>query len=315
MHQFFFIKKFLLSIFFLIACLNNVLSNEVSILFKIDNEIITNVDIENEYRYLTALNENLQSIEKSEVYEIAKVSIIKEVIKKIELEKYFILNENSEFIKETVERFYKSLNITSEKEFEAYLSQYNLKISDVGKKLEIEALWNELVFEKYNKQVMLDKDKLEKALKKKLSNNNNIQKKYLLSELLFNAKNTSELIDQYNLIKKDIIEIGFENAANRYSQSDSARNGGNIGWIKDSQLSDIIREEIFNLKIGEISEIINILSGSLIIKVNDIKEEKIEIDFEEELKKFITFERNRQLNQFSIIYYNRIKQNSNFSEK
>jgi peptidyl-prolyl cis-trans isomerase SurA len=315
MHQFFFIKKFLLSIFFLIACLNNVLSNEVSILFKIDNEIITNVDIENEYRYLTALNENLQSIEKSEVYEIAKVSIIKEVIKKIELKKYFILNENSEFIKETVERFYKSLNITSEKEFEAYLSQYNLKISDVGKKLEIEALWNELVFEKYNKQVMLDKDKLEKALKKKLSNNNNIQKKYFLSELLFNANNTSELIDQYNLIKKDIIEIGFENAANRYSQSDSARNGGNIGWIKDSQLSDIIREKIVNLKIGEISEIINILSGSLIIKVNDIKEEKIEIDFEEELKKFITFERNRQLNQFSIIYYNRIKQNSNFSEK
>ena len=315
MHQFFFIKKFLLSIFFLIACLNNVLSNEVSILFKIDNEIITNVDIENEYRYLTALNENLQSIEKSEVYEIAKVSIIKEVIKKIELEKYFILNENSEFITETVERFYKSINITSEKEFEAYLSQYNLKISDVGKKLEIEALWNELVFEKYNKQVMLDKDKLEKALKKKLSNNNNIQKKYFLSELLFNANNTSELIDQYNLIKKDIIEIGFENAANRYSQSDSARNGGNIGWIKDSQLSDIIREKIVNLKIGEISEIINILSGSLIIKVNDIKEEKIEIDFEEELKKFITFERNRQLNQFSIIYYNRIKQNSNFSEK
>ena len=315
MHQFFFIKKFLLSIFFLIACLNNVLSNEVSILFKIDNEIITNVDIENEYRYLTALNENLQSIEKSEVYEIAKVSIIKEVVKKIELEKYFILNENSEFITETVERFYKSINITSEKEFEAYLSQYNLKISDVGKKLEIEALWNELVFEKYNKQVMLDKDKLEKALKKKLSNNNNIQKKYFLSELLFNANNTSELIDQYNLIKKDIIEIGFENAANRYSQSDSARNGGNIGWIKDSQLSDIIREKIVNLKIGEISEIINILSGSLIIKVNDIKEEKIEIDFEEELKKFITFERNRQLNQFSIIYYNRIKQNSNFSEK
>jgi len=315
MHQFFFIKKFLLSIFFLIACLNNVLSNEVSILFKIDNEIITNVDIENEYRYLTALNENLQSIEKSEVYEIAKVSIIKEVVKKIELEKYFILNENSEFITETVERFYKSINITSEKEFEAYLSQYNLKISDVGKKLEIEALWNELVFEKYNKQVMLDKDKLEKALKKKLSNNNNIQKKYFLSELLFNANNTSELIDQYNLIKKDIIEIGFENAANRYSQSDSARNGGNIGWIKDSQLSDIIREKIVNLKIGEISEIINILSGSLIIKVNDIKEEKIEIDFEEELKKFIIFERNRQLNQFSIIYYNRIKQNSNFSEK
>ena len=195
------------------------------------------------------------------------------------------------------------------------MSQYNLKISDVGKKLEIEALWNELVFEKYNKQVMLDKDKLEKALKKKLSNNNNIQKKYFLSELLFNANNTSELIDQYNLIKKDIIEIGFENAANRYSQSDSARNGGNIGWIKDSQLSDIIREKIVNLKIGEISEIINILSGSLIIKVNDIKEEKIEIDFEEELKKFIIFERNRQLNQFSIIYYNRIKQNSNFSEK
>jgi len=307
--------RYFLILFFLITNINNVLSNEVNIQFKIDNKIVTNIDIEKEYRYLVALNTSLRTLEKKKAYEIAKTSMIKEIIKRNELKKYYDLDQNPIYMTETIKRFYESLGIKNEKEFENYLLQHDLRLNDVIKKLEIETVWNEFIYTKYREQVKINEDVLRKTLKEKLKNNNNMQKSYLLSEIFFNEKNTKELNSKYNLIKKNIIEIGFENTANKYSQSDSARNGGNIDWVKNSQLSDAIKDQIVDLKIGENSKMITLPGGFLIIKVNDIKEEKVEKDFEKELKKFITYEKNRQLNQFSIIYFNRIKQNSDLSEQ
>ena len=307
--------RFFLILFFLIININNVLSNEVNIQFKINNKIITNVDIEKEYRYLAALNTNLKKLEKKKAYEIAKTSIIKEIIKKNELKKYYNLDLNPSYMTETVEKFYKALGIKNEKEFENYLLQHDLKLNDVRKKLEIETVWNEFIYTKYKEQVKIDENVLRKSLKEKLKNNNDMQKSYLLSEILFNGKNTNELNSKYNLIKKSIMEIGFENTANKYSESDSARNGGNIDWVKNSQLSGIIKDQIVNLKIGEHSKMITLPGGFLIIKVNDIKKEKIKKNFEKELERYIAYERNRQLNQFSIIYFNKIKKNSDLSEK
>ena len=241
--------------------------------------------------------------------------MIKEIIKKNELKKYYKLDQKPEYMKEMVINFYKSLGIKSENEFENYLLQYELTLDDVKKKIEIEAIWNEFIFTKYKDQVKIDEDKLRKKLKEKLKNNNNIEKNYLLSEILFNEEDTKKLTNKYNLIKESINEIGFKNTANKYSESDTARNGGYIGWVKDSQLLSTIKNEIINLKVGSHSKMITLPSGFLIIKVNDVKEEKVEEDFEKELEKFITYEKNRQLNQFSIIYFNRVKQNSDYSEQ
>ena len=308
-------KIFFLIIFFLIININKVLTDNVKIKFKIDNKIVTNIDIEKEYRYLTALNTNLQTLEKDRVYEIARTSIIKEIIKRNELIKYYNLDQDPTYMTKIIKDFYQGIGIESEEEFENYLIQYELKMDDVIKKLEIEAIWNEFIFAKYNNQVKIDEDKLRKILKEKIKKNNNMQKSYLLSEIFFNEQNTKELTDKYNLIEKNIIEIGFENSANKYSQSDSAKNDGNIGWVKESQLSKVIKDKITNLNAGEHSKIITLPGGFLIIKVNDIKEEKVEKNFEEEFKKFVIYEKNRQLNQFSIIYFNRVKQNSDLSEQ
>ena len=192
-----FLKKKLLIIFFLIININNVLCNEVRIQVKIDNEIITNIDIEKEYNYLIALNTNLGSLEKSKVIEIAKVSLVKEIIKKIELKKYFDLDQNPKYMTQIVKEFYESLGIKDEEEFKLYLTQYGLKLDDVKKKLEIEAIWNELIFKRYNNQVKIDEVKLKKILDEKIKKNN-IQKKYLLSEIFFNAESKNELMKKYD---------------------------------------------------------------------------------------------------------------------
>ena len=304
-----------LIMYFLIININNVVSGEVNIQIKIDNEIITNVDIEREYRYLTALNPSFQSLEKKTAYEIALTSMIKEIIKRNELKKYYNLDQNPDYMKKIVKNFYEGLGIKNEKEFENYLLQYELKLNDVKKKLEIEALWNEFIYKKYQGQIRIDEDKLEKTLKEKIKNNNEIQENYLLSEIFFNEKNTDELTKKYNLIEENIKKIGFENTANKYSQSASARNGGDIGWVKDSQLSNAIKKKIVNLKVGEYSKMITLPGGFLIVKINAIKEVKIEKNLKKELEKSILYEKNRQMNQFSIIYFNRIKQNSDLSEQ
>ena len=304
-----------LIMYFLIININNVVSGEVNIQIKIDNEIITNVDIEREYRYLTALNPSFQSLEKKTAYEIALTSMIKEIIKRNELKKYYNLDQNPDYMKKIVKNFYEGLGIKNEKEFENYLLQYELKLNDVKKKLEIEALWNEFIYKKYQGQIRIDEDKLEKTLKEKIKNNNEIQENYLLSEIFFNEKNTDELTKKYNLIEENIKKIGFENTANKYSQSASARNGGDIGWVKDSQLSNAIKKKIVNLKVGEYSKMITLPGGFLIVKINAIKEVKNEKNLKKELEKSILYEKNRQMNQFSIIYFNRIKQNSDLSEQ
>ncbi len=302
-------------IFFLIINIAHVYSKEVYIKFKIDNEIVTNIDIDREYRYLSALNKNLRSLDKNKANEIARISMVKEIVKRNELKKYYNLDQNPNYMDEIIKDFYGKLGIKNEKEFENYLLEYELKLDDIKKKLEIEAIWNEFIFTKYKDQVKIDEDKLRKIFKEKIEKNNNTQKSYLLSEIFFNEENTKDLTQKYNLIKESIEEIGFDNAANRYSQSDSARNGGNIGWVNDSQLSNTIREKLLNLSVGDHSEMIILPGGFLIIKINDIKDEKIERDFEKEFERFIAFEKNRQLNQFSIIYFNRIKQNSDYSEQ
>ena len=87
-------NKNLFSKIFIIFCINFlfmnnlILANEFKIVIKIDNSIITNEDIINEYNYLIALNEDLNKIKKEETLNIAKESLIKEKIKKIEIEKY-----------------------------------------------------------------------------------------------------------------------------------------------------------------------------------------------------------------------------------
>ena len=138
---------------------------------------------------------------------------------------------------------------------------------------------------------------------------------YQLSEILFQIKNKDDLDIQYTEIVKNINEKGFINTANIYSFSESAQKGGEIGWINDRQLSDSIKNKINLLEIGEISKPIIVPGGFLILKINDKKKENVKIDEKEELNKIVAYEKNKQFNQFSLIFYNKLKINSKINEK
>ncbi len=276
---------------------------------KINNEIITNININEEYRYLIALNTDLKSLKKKEIFNLAKNSFLREKIKENELKKYFKLNQSSKYIDQTLKNLYVSLKISSEIEFKKYLSVYNLTIEDVKKKIEVEVLWNELIYEKFHKQIDIDEEKIKKKI-----NVNKIQKNYLLSEIFFSGENKEKINEKYNLIKKSISEIGFKNTANIYSLTESAKIGGSIGWIGENQLTKKVVNEINKLQIGEFTKPIDIPGGVIILKLDEKEDKKITLDFDSEFKKLIEYDRNRQLNQFSAIYFNKLKFNTKIEQ-
>ena len=207
--------------------------------------------------------------------------------------------------------FYQRLNFENKDQFNSYLISYNLNISDIKEKLKIETLWNELIFKKYDNQFKIEKDKI----KKKIKSQKKILKEYNLSEILFELNSGEEPLDKYNLILKNIENSGFKNSANIFSISDSAKFGGEIGWVNQNQLNEKLLKEIDNLDINQLTRPIQSSSGYLIIKLNDKREKEKELNFEKTFKQMITQEKNRQLNQFSLIYFNKIKQNIFISEK
>jgi len=304
-------KIFILIILTILA-FNKVNSIESKIIHKIQNEIITNIDIKNQFKYLVALNNSLKDLDKNQILNIANESIIREKVKKIEISKNFTeMNLSDEYLDFQIKKTYSRLNLNSTDEFQLYLKDYNLVLEDIIKKISIDTLWNELIIKKYADQVVIDKEKIQKEI----SNNTNIQsREYFLAEIVSDIKNKEEINIKYKEIIKSINEIGFENSASIYSFSDTAKVGGDIGWVNENSLNNKIKKKIKNLKIGDVSEPIILSNGILILQIKDTKITEIKNDMNAELKKAINYERNRQLNQFSKIYYNKVKKNLEFDE-
>ena len=308
-----------MKIFFFIILICNIFlgkaiySAESYVVLKVNNNIITNIDIDNEFRYLMALNKDLKNIDKKIINKLAKDSIIREKIKETELMNYFDLNQENKYIDRIMKNFYIKLGLKNEKGFINYLESYKLLYKDVKMKISIEAAWNDLVYKRYSNNIIINEEEIKKKIKK-LINNNNKQYSYSLSEILFTSDKNENAENTYQLIKKSISEIGFKNTANIYSESDSSKHGGKIGWINEGQLSELIKKEIVKLKIDEHTRPITVPGGQIILYLNDKKQQERKLNFEEEFKKQILFEKNKQLNQFSKIYFNKIKKNSTISE-
>ena len=122
-------------------------------------------------------------------------------------------------------------------------------------------------------------------------------------------------LEEIQKIKKSIDEIGFENTASIYSVSNTAGMGGNIGWLAETQLSENILEIIQNLNVGEISKVIDAPAGKLILFLKNKRKTKKELSLENQLEKAILMERNKQLNQFSSIYFKKVELNTKINEK
>lgn len=307
-----FIKKFNL-IFILFFFVSSVFAQEnIFIQLKVNDHIVTNIDIKKEVAYMKILNPNISQLDDSKTIEMAKKSLVNEIIKKDEINKFLDLKDK-EFINEKLlNDLINKLNLNKD-EFQNLLIQnqsYTLK--EVKNKLKIDLLWNDLVYYRFNKQIKIDNEALSKKVNELKSN---VKKEYLLSEIVFEKKSGQSLKELTNKIQESIKEIGFKNTANIFSITSTSKFGGSIGWVDKNNLSKTIIENLKNLNAGQITNVIQAGNDYLILKIDEIKTSKVTVDKEEELNKLIQFETNRQLNQFSKIYFNKISVNYSIDEK
>ena len=304
------IKYTILFIIYFFLIINHSNTSENKILFKVNNEIITSLDILNELIYLQTINKEFKNIKKEEAFQISKNSLIREKIKEIEIKK--ILREikfKDKILDNLILKYFKELKITSISEFENFFLSKNIDPNLIRKKITIEVLWNELVYKKYQKNIKINKQLIIDDLKK-----NDKQLEFLISEILFNISENEDLDNKFNLINNSIEKNNFSQAALVYSISETANKGGKLGWVKESILSKNILIELKKLKIGEHTNPILVPGGFLILRLLDLREISKNFDLNKEIKKIVNEKTNQQLNRFSNIYFNKIKKDIKINE-
>ena len=306
------LTSFCLFILISLICSDRIsFATENKIILKVNNEIITSVDVFNEAKYLTALNVNLNNIDKKEIIELAKTSLLREKIKEIEISNYSVAEVNKDYLESIVRNIYRNLGLENKKQFTNYLSKYNININIVEQKLSNEALWNQLIFEKFHNKIKIDKERI----KKEIQSVKKFSVSYNLNEILYIVKKKEDQEKTFEKIKTSIENNGFENTASLFSESDSSKTGGKIGWINEVSINREILKKLIKLNIGEYTTPIQTPAGFLILNLVDKKKIEQTYDFNEELSLRIKNLQNQQLNQYSNIYFNKIKKDIKISEK
>lgn len=285
-------------------------AGENKILFKVNNKIVTTYDIYEETKYLSFLNKELKNFDKRKIYEISKNSIIKDIIKENELEKFYKeIKLDEVFLEKFLIDYFKKFNLNTIEDLKKKLSKSDLKFEYVVKKITIQLLWNELIFKKFSKKVKINKNLIKDELSKK-----KIQNEFLISEIVFSVNKKNELDTKYKIIQNEIKNKNFSSAAIIHSTSETSVNGGSIGWIKENSLSTNIRNALRNINVGEITNPIKIPGGFIILKIEDKREIILDLNTNKEIEIIVKNKTNEQLKQFSNIYLNKIKKDQSISE-
>lgn len=279
-------------------------SIENKILFKINNEIITTIDISNEINYLTALNNSIKKLDRNSVIGIAKNSLIKDKIKQIEVNKNVSkLNIDEEYSNFLLKNTYSKIGFNNIDQFINHLNNHNVHIDEVKEKIILDITWKRLVYAKYKNKIKIDKNKISEEIQNKKN------QFFQLSEIVFNLEDNEKLNEKFELIQKSININGFKNTALKFSISDSSKIGGDLGWINSSAISSKILDKLTKINKDQYTKPIRVPSGFLILRINNIKEEKAEVNVEEEIQRVINIKINEQLTQYSNLYINKIKKN------
>ena len=304
-------KRIILYLVTFFFSINNLFA-EIKILVKVNDDVITNYDIKKETNYLEILNPNVSKLNINQKFNLAKNSLISEIVKRREIEKFTNIKKNNFSIDEYMKNFYTRVNVKDKKEFLDVLElKTNYSFQEIKNKIKVELAWNEIIYSEYISQVKIDEKEI---ISKVNSLKDNLEKQYFLSEIVFKKKKNQTLEETFKEIKLSINEVGFANAANIYSLSDSSKFGGKIGWLSEIGLPEKINENLKNLAIGELSEFIKIGNNFVILKIEDIKKNNKIIDKKKEIQFLKNKETNDQLNKFSKIFFEKIKLNYSINE-
>jgi len=303
-------KKIFFALIFLLQSQTLFADISNKIVLTVGSLPITLYDLKQEVKLLSILNpgqlEN-QSIEDLQSLGIESLTIKK--IKEQEIKKNKLDNtEDEEFIEYEISRVLKSLNM-DKPALERVFAENQLEISDLKNHISIEIKWNRLVYGMYQNKIKID----EKSVNKKVeeySMKENSYDEYFLSEIIVPVSDSQNPNDVYQKVKSRLFSEKFENVAREISISQTRDAGGEVGWVNEKTIAEIVIKKIKDLNVGEITSPILIPEGIMIIKLNNKREIKNEINKDQLKRKIILNERDKMLTTYSKMYLNKLKSNT-----
>ena len=303
-------KKIFFALIFLLQ--SQILFADISnkIVVTVGNLPITLYDLKQEVKLLSILNpgklEN-QSIEDLQSLGIESLTIKK--IKEQEIKKNQLDNtEDEEFIEYEISRVLKSLNM-DKPALERVFAENQLEIADLKNHILIEIKWNRLVYAIYKNKIKIDEESVNKKVEE-YSMKENSYDEYFLSEIIVPVSDSQNPNDVYQKVKSRLLSEKFENVAREISISQTRDAGGEVGWVSEKTIAEIVIKKIEDLNVGEITNPILIPEGIMIIKLNNKREIKNKINKDQLKRKIILNERDKILTTYSKMYLNKLKSNT-----
>lgn len=303
-------KKIFFALIFLLQSQTLFADISNKIVLTVGSLPITLYDLKQEVKLLSILNpgklEN-QSIEDLQSLGIESLTIKK--IKEQEIKKNKLDNtEDEEFIEYEISRVLKSLNM-DKPALERVFAENQLEISDLKNHISIEIKWNRLVYGMYQNKIKIDEESVNKKVEE-YSMKENSYAEYFLLEIIVPVSDSQNPNDVYQKVKSRLLSEKFENVAREISISQTRDAGGEIGWVNEKTIAEIVIKKIKDLNVGEITSPILIPEGIMIIKLNNKREIKNEINKDQLKRKIILNERDKMLTTYSKMYLNKLKSNT-----
>tara|TARA_B100000886_G_C20422416_1_gene492240 strand:- start:1272 stop:2192 length:921 start_codon:yes stop_codon:yes gene_type:complete len=290
----------ILSLFF-----SNILANENKIIVKIDNQIITSYELKNKIlTNLILLNEEVNQNNINKNKKLALDSLINSRIKRKEFEKYNIDINKTNILSQLLAVSSNNIN-ELKKKFEVNNLNYEMFEEDI----KIEVTWRQFIFQMYNKKVKINEKEIDKQIDKIKKNRLEIEE-FRISEILISFNNETDKKNKISFINKKIDENGFDDTALRYSESSSAYEKGDLGWLNAASLSDQISKIISSLNVGDISPPIENINDVLFLKLIDKRSSKAQnINYDTLRENLINKKKNELFNLYSGSYLSKLRNN------
>ena len=301
------IKKIIFTVLICLISISNVNAEiiEDGIYITVGNEAITKSDIVNEIKLILILNNMSYSAEKKdELQKIAIKSYITKTIKQIEINKYAHLTFSKIDFNKELKIMAEKINMDIET-LKNVCSSNELDFSVVTNQLKTELLWNTLIFDLYKNKVSINSEEVDERIKSSSAKASIYE--YLISELVLQPVENNLINSKVDEAKNTIEAQGFEKTAMSLSISQTAANGGDLGWVKETQISKKFQDNIFSTPVGNLAEPILLKEGILIFKVRDKRKIKEVIDINELKNQILQSEKNKILNMYSMSHYDNLK--------
>ena len=260
------------------------LAAPLKIVALVNNEIISSDDFQNRINaFVMSTQIPLNSQTEKMVLQRVLNAAIDEKIKLQEAEKNGITITEEE-VNDQLRQFEKSHNIPFG-QLPTILKQAHVSPETFASQMKSDLAWVRLVRKKYMMEGEITQKEVETALAEAKKDLNT--KKYMVSEIYIkkrNARNISDLV--YNLRN----DPRFELYAMQFSESPSAANGGNLGWVNADKLAPQLEAALKKMKPGEISDAISVGDGYYVLKLQknfNPNKDKPEVPTEDEIKKLL----------------------------